>query len=90
MRIEDDDDAFQHGWQKFSGMDNEKFDDNVSAESRLATGGVNTVEELCESHVGATLLEGVRRKGKIPNPKFCRSARGAHETVVFCLCAQQQ
>jgi hypothetical protein len=29
MRNEDDDDAFQHDWQKFSGMDNEKFDDYI-------------------------------------------------------------
>jgi hypothetical protein len=69
MRNEDDDDAFQHNWQKFSGIDNEKFD-YVSVESHLATGSVNTVEELCESYVGATPLEG-ERKGKIPNPKLC-------------------
>jgi hypothetical protein len=42
MRNEDDDDAFQHNWQKFSGMDNEKFDDYVSVDSHLATSGVNT------------------------------------------------
>jgi hypothetical protein len=34
MRNEDDDDAFQHDWQKFSDMDNEKFDDYASVESR--------------------------------------------------------
>jgi hypothetical protein len=55
MRNEDDDDAFQHDWKKFSGMDNEKFDDYISVDSHLATSGVNTVEELWESHVGATL-----------------------------------
>jgi hypothetical protein len=72
MRNEDDDDAFHHNWQKFSGLD-EKFDDYVSVDSHLATSGVNTVEELCESHVGATLLEGQKRKGKIPKPKLCRT-----------------
>jgi hypothetical protein len=45
MRHEDDDDAFQHDWQKFSGMDNEKFD-YASVDSHLATSSVNTVEEL--------------------------------------------
>jgi hypothetical protein len=59
MRIEDDDDAFQHDWQKFSGAD-EKFDDYISADSDLATSGVNTVQQLRESRMGATLLEGGR------------------------------
>jgi hypothetical protein len=49
MRNEDYDDAF-HDWQKFSGTDNEKFDDYVSVNSHLVTCSVNTVKELCESH----------------------------------------
>jgi hypothetical protein len=75
MRNEDDDDAFQHDWQKFSGMDNEKFDDCIPVDSHVATSSVNTAEQLCESHVGAMLLEG---------------ARSTHANDVFCLCAQQQ
>jgi hypothetical protein len=55
MRNEDDDDAFQHDWQKFSGTDNEKFDDYVSVGSHLAIGGVKTVQQLRENHVGTTL-----------------------------------
>jgi hypothetical protein len=51
MGNEDDDYAFHHDWQKFSGMDNEKFDDYVSVDNQLTTSGVNTVEELCESHM---------------------------------------
>jgi hypothetical protein len=49
MRNEGDDDAFQHDWQKFSGMDNEKFDDYISVDSHLATSSVNAVANLCES-----------------------------------------
>jgi hypothetical protein len=63
MRHEDDDVALQHDWQKFSGMDNEKFDDYVSVGSHLATSGVNAVEELCERHVEAPLVEGVEEEG---------------------------
>jgi hypothetical protein len=37
MRNEDDDDVFQHDWQKFSGMDSEKFDEYISVDSHLAT-----------------------------------------------------
>jgi hypothetical protein len=57
MGNEDDDDAF-HDWQKFSGMDNETFDDYVSVDSYLATIGVNTVKELCENHVVTRSVEG--------------------------------
>jgi hypothetical protein len=54
-------------------MDNETFDDYVSMGSYPATSGANTVEELCESHVGIRVLRGKKRKGKIanPNPKLC-------------------
>jgi hypothetical protein len=74
MRNEDGDDAFHHDWQKFSGMDNEKFD-YISVDSHLATSGVNTVAKLCDSHVGAPRVEGAEEEGKIPkpNPTFCRT-----------------
>jgi hypothetical protein len=39
-------------------MDNETFDDYVSVDSYLATSGVNTVRELCESNVGTMSVEG--------------------------------
>jgi hypothetical protein len=72
MRNEDDDDAFCE-WQKFSGMDNEKFDDNVFVDSHLVTSGVNTVKELCKNHMGTLSVEGEEEEGKIvhPNPKLC-------------------
>jgi hypothetical protein len=53
MRNEDNNDACHHVWRKFSGMDKEKFDDYISVDSHLATSGVNTVEQLCKSHMGA-------------------------------------
>jgi hypothetical protein len=74
MRNGDDDDAFHHDWQKFSAMNNEKFDNYISVDSHLATSGVNMVMERYESHVGATCVEGTR-KGKIANPhqKLCQT-----------------
>jgi hypothetical protein len=68
MRNEDDDEAF-HDWQKFSGMDNEKFDNYVSVDSHLPTSGVNMVKELCESHVGTLSVEGEEEEGDDCKPK---------------------
>jgi hypothetical protein len=73
MRNEDDDNTFHHDWQKFSGMDNEKFDYYVTVDSHLATGGVNTVEELCTSHVQTQRVAGEKRKIPNPNPRLCRT-----------------
>jgi hypothetical protein len=68
MRNEDDDDGFCD-WQKFSGMDNETFYDYVSVDSYLATIGVNTVKELCESHVGTRSVEGEEEEGEDSEPE---------------------
>jgi hypothetical protein len=69
MRNEDDDDALHHDWQKFSGMDNEKFKDYVSVDSHLMTNGVNTAEQLCKSHVGAPRVEGAEEEDTKPEPE---------------------
>jgi hypothetical protein len=82
MRNEDDDDAFQYDWQEFSGMDNEKFDDYVSVDSHLATSGVNTVEQLCKSHVGATLLEGAEEKGEDTEPDIVPNFAEVHKAFM--------
>jgi hypothetical protein len=68
MRNEDDDDAF-HNWQKFSGMDNKTFDDYVSVDSYLATNGINTLKELCESLVGTMSVEGEEEEREDSEPE---------------------
>jgi hypothetical protein len=75
MRNQDCDDAFQHDWQKFSGMDSEKFDEYISVDSHLATSSVNTVEELCESDVGPTLIQGAEEEDTEPEvvPNFAKA-----------------
>jgi hypothetical protein len=82
MRNEDDDDAFQHDWQKFSCMDNKKFDDYISVDSHLATSSVDTVVELCESHVGSTLLEGAEEEGVDTEPNVVPNFAEAHEALM--------
>jgi hypothetical protein len=71
MRNEDDDDAFQHDWQKFSGVD-EKFDDYISVDSHQATSGVNTLQHLRESHMGATLLAAADTEPEVV-PNFAKA-----------------
>jgi hypothetical protein len=82
MRNEDEDDAFLHDWQKFSGMDNEKFDDCVSVGSHLATSSVNTVEELCKSHVEITRVEGAEEEGEDPEPEVVPNSAEVHEVLM--------
>jgi hypothetical protein len=78
MRNEDDSDAF-HTWQKFSGMDNEKFDDYVSVDSHLVTSGVNMVKELCKSHVRTLSVEG---EDSEPEPEVVPKFPEAHEALI--------
>jgi hypothetical protein len=52
------DDDFREHWEKFSGMNKDKFEGNVSVDSHVATCGVETVQELCVSHVAFGSVEG--------------------------------
>jgi hypothetical protein len=87
MRNEDDNEAFRHDWQKFRGMDNEKFDDYVSVDNHLASSRVNTVEQLCESHVGATLLKGPEEEGEDTEPEVVPNFAEALRNVKSFVCA---
>jgi hypothetical protein len=40
------------------------------------------VEELCESHVGATLLEGAEEEGEDTEPKVLPNFAKAHEALM--------
>jgi hypothetical protein len=52
------DDDFRQDWEKFSGINKDKFEDYVSVDSYVATSGVETVQELCESLVASRSVEG--------------------------------
>jgi hypothetical protein len=56
--LTNDDDDFRQGWEKFSGMNKDKFEDYVSVDSHVATSGVETVQELCVSLVVSGSVEG--------------------------------
>jgi hypothetical protein len=83
MRNDNDDDPF-HDWQKFSGMDNEKSDDYMSVDSDLATSGVSTMKELCESHVGTL---GVEREDSEPEPEVVPNFAEVLTKVKSFVCA---
>jgi hypothetical protein len=51
-------------------------------DSHLATSGVSTVEELCESHVRATLLEGAEDEGEDTEPEVVPNFAKAHEALM--------
>jgi hypothetical protein len=53
-----DDDDFRQDWEKFSGMNKDKFEDYVYVDSHVATCGVETVQELCVSLVASGSMEG--------------------------------
>jgi hypothetical protein len=56
--LTNDDDDFRQDWEKFSGMNKDKFEDYVSVDNHVATSGVETVQELCESVVASGSVEG--------------------------------
>jgi hypothetical protein len=56
--LTNDDDDFHQDWEKFSGMNKDIFDNYVSEDSHVATSGVETVQELCESLVASGSVEG--------------------------------
>jgi hypothetical protein len=51
------DDDFRQDWEKFSGMNKDKFEDCVSVDSHVTTCGVQTVQELCVSPVASGSVE---------------------------------
>jgi hypothetical protein len=63
---------------------NEKFDNFVSVDSHLATSGVNTEEDLRESHMGALSVEGEEEEGENsePKPKVVPNFAKAHEVLM--------
>jgi hypothetical protein len=56
--------------------------DVVMKNEDLATSGVNTVEELCESHVVATLSEGSEEEGEDTKPEVVPNFAEAHEALL--------
>jgi hypothetical protein len=61
--LTNDDDDFREDWEKFSGMNKDKFEGYASVDSHVATSGVETVQELCKSLMASGSVEGEEEGG---------------------------
>jgi hypothetical protein len=75
--LTNDDDDFRQDWEKFSGMNKDKFEGYVSVDSHVATCGVETVQELCVSLVASGSVEG-EEGGEDGGPKVVPSFAETH------------
>jgi hypothetical protein len=76
------DDDFCQDWEKFSGMNKEKFEDYVSVDSHVATSGVETVQELCVRFVASRSVEGEEEGGEENGePEVVPSSAETHEAL---------
>jgi hypothetical protein len=62
--LTNDDDDFCQDWEKFSGMNKDIFKDYISVDSHVATSGVETVQELCESLMASGSVKGEEEAGE--------------------------
>jgi hypothetical protein len=74
------DDDFRQDWEKFSGMNKDKFEDYVSVDSHVATCSVETVQELCVSLVASGSEE--REVEEAGEPEVVPSIAETHEAVM--------
>jgi hypothetical protein len=81
--LTNDDDDFRQDWEKFSGMNKDKFEDYVSVDIHVATCGVETVQELCVSLVASESVEGEEGGGEEEDgePKVVPSFAETHEAL---------
>jgi hypothetical protein len=77
--LTNDGDDFRQDWEKFSGMNKEKFEDYVSVDSHVATSGVETVQELCVSLVAYRSVQG--EEGEDGEPEVVPSFAETHEAL---------
>jgi hypothetical protein len=82
--LTNDDEDFCQDWEKFSGMNKDKFQDYVSVDSHMATCGVETVQELCMSPVVSRSVEGEEGGGGEDDgePKVVPSFAETHEALM--------
>jgi hypothetical protein len=81
--LTNDDYDFHQDWEKFSGMDKDKFEDYVSVDSHVATSGVEIVQELCESLVASRSVEGEEEGGEGDGePKVVLNFAETHEVLM--------
>jgi hypothetical protein len=80
--LTNDDDDFCQDWEKFSGMNKDIFEDNVSVDSHVVTGHVETVQELCESLVASGSVEGEGGEKEDGEPEVVLNFAEMHEMLM--------
>jgi hypothetical protein len=80
--LTNDDDDFRQDWEKFSGMNKDKFEDYVTVDSHVATSGVETVQELCESLGVSGSVEGEYGKSEVV-PSFAETHKALMKVKSF-------
>lgn len=79
------DDNFRQDWEKFSGMNDHAFEDYFSVDSNVATSGVETVQQLCESLAAASRSaegEGEVEEDEDGEPEVVPNFVEAHEALM--------
>jgi hypothetical protein len=80
--LTNNDDDFHQDWEKFSGMNKDKFEDYVSVDSHVATSGVETVQELCVSLVASGSVEGEGGEKEDGEPEVVPNFAEMHEALM--------
>jgi hypothetical protein len=82
--LTNDDDDFRQDWEKFSGMNKDIFEDYIVVDSHVATSGVETVQELCESLVASESVEGEEGGGEKEDgePEVVPNFAETHEALM--------
>jgi hypothetical protein len=80
--LTNDDDNFRQDWEKFSGMNKEKFKDYVSVDRHVATSGVETVQELCKSLVASGSVEREEGEKEDGEPEVVPNFAETHEVLM--------
>jgi hypothetical protein len=76
--LTNDDDNFRQDWEKFSGMNKDIFKDYASVDSHVATSGVETVQDLCESLMASGSVEGEGGEKEDGKPKVVPNFAETH------------
>jgi hypothetical protein len=81
--LTNDDDDYRQDWEKFSGMNKDKFEVYVYVDSHVATCGVETVQELCLSLVASGSVEGEEGgEEEDGNPEVVPSFAETHKALM--------
>jgi hypothetical protein len=80
--LTNDDDNFRQDWEKFSGMNKDKFEDYVSVDSHVSTCGVETVQELCVILVASGSVAREEGEEEACEPEVLPSFAETHEALM--------